>query len=371
MQFWKGYLVQIGVSVTIRQPVFAQSEALSIIPPENCESLLRIKAYPDFLVVITRTRFIDRAIDFVVRINNLVFSDRFFPIFFIIQDNQLLLFKCNKICIVLPEELRLYKMLLLAYNAGVDAVDNTIDNIKIYGYKIVKFYQNYKKINAYRHLSCKTEQNQANLDHLFQLAELVETYDNYPVSHIRLMGRLAFDICNILGFSNQDSKDIATAVKLHDIGKLFIPKQLLGNSVVVSRQEEWEIFHQHTTAGADFVRKMLTQKNNLRTKIANVVLYHHENYNGSGYPAGLKGSNIPIEAKIAKVLDVFDSLQRKRAYRMQEIDQKTLISAMIESSRECFDPEILSAFVKVISKQALRQFSSGKAEPVPYQFPHD
>jgi len=371
MQFWKGYLVQIGVSGTIGQPVFAQSESLSIIPPENCESLLRIKAYPDFLVVITRTRFMDRAIDFVVRINNLVFPDRFFPIFLIIQDNQLLLFKCNKICIVLPKDLSLYKMLLLAYNAGVDAVDNTIDNIKIYGHKIVKFYQNYKKINAYRHLSCKTEQNQANLDYLFQLAELVETYDNYPVSHIRLMGRLAFDICNILGFSNQDSKDIATAVKLHDIGKLFIPKQLLGNSVVVSREEEWEIFHKHTTEGAKFIQKTLTQKNNLRTKISNVVLYHHENNNGSGYPAGLKGSHIPVEAKIARILDIFDSLQRKRAYRTQEIDQRTLITSMIESSEECFDQEILNAFMKIISKQSLHQFFSEKAESALCQFPRD
>jgi len=371
VQFVKGYLVKIGTSDNIKQPILSPAESLSCFPPEQCESLIKIKAYPDFLIITTKTRFLDVAIDFIARIDRNAIPERFFPIFLIIHDSELLLFKFNRICVILPEDLGQYRMLLSAYNAGADAVDSSIDNLKIYGFKIVKFYQNYKKISAFKHLALKTDPDKAILDYLFQVSELVETYDNYPVSHIRLMGRLAFDICKTLGYSDQDSKEIAQAIKLHDIGKLFVPKQLLGASVVVSRPEEWEIYHRHTSEGAKFVKRMLTQKNNLYTKIANVILYHHENYNGSGYPTGIKGSNIPIEARIARVLDIFDSLQRERAYRKEKIEQKALRATILESSGEIFDPEIVNALIKVLSMHTPHQFSSVPAESVFYQSHHD
>jgi HD-GYP domain-containing protein (c-di-GMP phosphodiesterase class II) len=140
--------------------------------------------------------------------------------------------------------------------------------------------------------------------------------------HLERMARfsrlIANDIAADYGFNDELVEAIFWFAPMHDVGKIAIPDHIIHKPATLTR-DEFEVMKTHTTRGREIVNAMVGNFNldhsNFVSMIGNIAEYHHENIDGSGYPKGLQGDDIPIEARIVAVADVFDALTSKRAYK--------------------------------------------------------
>lgn len=131
--------------------------------------------------------------------------------------------------------------------------------------------------------------------------------------------------------------------QVHDVGKIGIPDAILFN-VHRLNDGEFRIMQQHAQIGYDLIRPFLDSDEDSLV-ISNIVLHHHEAYDGSGYPFGLKGEEIPLEARMAAVCDIYDALREERPYR-HGLNHEQTINLMCEfDTCNKMDPRILSAFL--------------------------
>jgi len=193
------------------------------------------------------------------------------------------------------------------------------------------------------------------------LARAAEFRDDDTGFHVIRVGRYARLIGEQLGMSEQRLDDLEQAAKLHDIGKIGIPDAILlkpgsltpeeyevmqrhcnyGKKIIGKKsQDETVLLKTHTELGAKILEVGCSPILELATKIA---ITHHEHWDGSGYPLGLAGEDIPLEGRITAVADVFDALSSKRPYK-QAFPLEKCFSIMREGQGSQFDPQILDAF---------------------------
>jgi len=175
-----------------------------------------------------------------------------------------------------------------------------------------------------------------------KLAVVAEAHDDVTGKHIFRVGELAAFIARKLNLDDEQIFNIKTFAPLHDIGKIFIPSEIL-NKPGKLNDAEWELMKKHTI----FADKILDDPYfEIARKIA---VYHHEKYDGSGYPFGLEGNKIPIEASIVALVDVYDALRSKRSYKpgMDHNAAFEIITKGDNKTRpEHFKPEVLDVFIK-------------------------
>jgi len=143
------------------------------------------------------------------------------------------------------------------------------------------------------------------------------------------------------------SHDIFNACSLHDIGKVGIPDKILLKPGKLN-PEEFEVMKTHTLIGALNLKSVYDKypcNKVVKMGIA-IARFHHERWDGTGYPDGLAGENIPLEARIMSVVDVYDALRSERCYKRAIPHQETL-NIMLEAAGTQFDPEIIKVFAKV------------------------
>ena len=148
--------------------------------------------------------------------------------------------------------------------------------------------------------------NQLN-DSVKKQIEKLDELDIYTSTHAHSVPQIVSKICEKMNYDEEQTKFFVQCAYLHDIGKIFIPSEILQKKGKLT-DEEYEIMKTHTTKGAELCETIPSLR-----KYSNAVRYHHENEDGSGYPKGIK--NIPIEAEIVKIADVYDALIRKRQYK--------------------------------------------------------
>jgi len=134
---------------------------------------------------------------------------------------------------------------------------------------------------------------------------------------------------------------IRLAAPLHDIGKVVIPENLLHKPGMLD-ENEWETMKGHADAGFQLLSKSKTSVSKLGARLAH---YHHENWDGSGYPDGLVGQEIPLEARIMAIADVFDSLGSTRCYKEKWCDGD-IKTFLIEQRNIKFDAKMIDVFVE-------------------------
>ena len=174
------------------------------------------------------------------------------------------------------------------------------------------------------------------------LALAAEAKDDVTGEHIYRIRYLTLKICFSLGMMEKDAEQISFFSVIHDIGKINIPDNILKKKGPLT-DAEWQIMQTHTTAG----EKILGRKPFYRTARL-IARSHHEKWDGSGYPDGLQGEEIPLPARIVAVADVFDSLTNERSYKKRWSAGEAL--AYMETQRAIhFDPEVLSTFMAVIN----------------------
>ncbi|HEX6066053.1 MAG TPA: HD domain-containing phosphohydrolase, partial [Longimicrobiales bacterium] len=145
-----------------------------------------------------------------------------------------------------------------------------------------------------------------------------------------------------LGSRAEEVETIRRAATLHDIGKIAIPDSILLKHGSLSL-EEFDLLKKHTSIGA----RMLAGSTSLILQQAEeIALYHHENWNGTGYTPGLAEESIPMAARIVRVADVFDALTHSRPYK-NAWDMDDAVTYITENAGTIFDPQIVEAFVRV------------------------
>ena len=183
---------------------------------------------------------------------------------------------------------------------------------------------------------------ESSLDTIFKLTAASEFRDNETGAHIKRMSHYSALIAKKMGLKDKTVEAILYAAPMHDIGKIGIPDKILLKPGKLNATE-WEIMKKHTTIGADILKGSKTGFAPLGKIIA---LTHHEKWDGSGYPCGLKGRKIPLVGRIVALADVFDALTSKRPYKEAFSIEKS--HRIIEQGRGThFDPVVLDAFFSI------------------------
>ena len=173
---------------------------------------------------------------------------------------------------------------------------------------------------------------------ILMLALAAEAKDDDTGDHVNRIQAMTNKICTGLGITAKDSEMIGYASIMHDVGKIHIPDKILKKPGALT-DKEWEIMKTHTVAG----EKILGNQPFYKTA-REIARSHHENWDGSGYPDGLKKEFIPLPARIVAVADVFDALIHKRAYKPAWPVEKA-VDEMKTLSGKKFDPDVLDTFL--------------------------
>jgi putative two-component system response regulator len=172
------------------------------------------------------------------------------------------------------------------------------------------------------------------------LAQTVELKDPYTKGHCDRVANYSVSLARSAGLDESVINDIKHGSWLHDCGKIGVPEGLLNYPGRLS-EDEMETVKQHPRWGSEVARQA-----RMSDAVINIILYHHERYDGNGYPSGLKGDHIPIEARIVAITDVFDSLYSDRPYRKAyNFDQS--IEIMHEMAVTYFDPRLMELFLPI------------------------
>ncbi|MEZ0396973.1 MAG: HD domain-containing phosphohydrolase [Anaerolineales bacterium] len=179
----------------------------------------------------------------------------------------------------------------------------------------------------------------AHLQTVTMLANVIETRDPYTAGHIDRVRRMAINLAFALQWGPEDIAILEFGALLHDIGKIIVPRHVLTKTGPLN-SDEWKLMRQHPQAGA----KMLEGVDHLRAAIP-YILYHHECWDGSGYPYGLKGENIPREGRLLAIVDAFDAMTSDRPYHAG-LSAEEAMTELRRSSGVYFDPEMVKAFIR-------------------------
>src|SRR5579871_2727247 len=176
---------------------------------------------------------------------------------------------------------------------------------------------------------------------LFALAQAVEHRDRYTGLHCERLASLGIALAQALGLSWQDQLAIHRGGYLHDIGKIGVPDAILFKRGLLT-DEEWQTMRLHTIRGEDICRPMKTL-----APVLPIIRSHHERWDGSGYPDGLSGEDIPLLARILQVADIYDALTTTRPYK-PAFSHQHAIEIMVEEARRGWrDPELVPLFAEV------------------------
>lgn len=179
------------------------------------------------------------------------------------------------------------------------------------------------------------------LDTIMTISAIIDARDEYTSGHSDRVALCAMDIAKKLGWSEEDAKNLYLVALLHDIGKVGIPDAILNKPSKLT-DEEYHVIQQHPVIGQSILKGLYMLK-----KVNEGALYHHERYDGNGYPAGLKGEDIPLYARIIGIADSYDAMSSDRVYR-SKLPHDKIIAEFERCRGTQFDPELDDLFVSML-----------------------
>ena len=207
-------------------------------------------------------------------------------------------------------------------------------------------------------------------DHLYQsyintigaLLNALDARDGIASGHSRRVANYACGIGKAMGFPPKSQRTLELAALLHDVGKIMIGEQILGKPGKLTDQETY-IIRQHPEMGERIVGEV-----EFLRETKPFIRHHHERFDGRGYPDGLSGESIPLEARIIFIAEAFDSLRSNSSYHKSR-DLKEAIAEMERGAGTQFDPNILGIFLENVGKNSLNALGSME-EPISHKNAH-
>jgi len=187
--------------------------------------------------------------------------------------------------------------------------------------------------------------DQAYLETVTVMANAIEGRDLHTRGHVDRVTKYSIWMAQELHWPGDQIRLLEFGARLHDIGKIIIPDHILNKTGKLS-EEEWELMKQHPVAG-DRILSGISHLQGIRP----YVLYHHERWDGSGYPEGISEREIPIEARLLSVIDVYDALRSTRPYHPARPHDE-VIEFIEQSAGTHFDPDLVQVFLKVMEMRA-------------------
>jgi putative nucleotidyltransferase with HDIG domain len=178
------------------------------------------------------------------------------------------------------------------------------------------------------------------------LGDVVEADDTYTGEHCKDVVRLALDVALELGLDMDEQRTVEFGALLHDVGKIAVPKEIVNKPGKLD-PHEWEIIKTHTVEG----QRMLERVGGFMGSVGRIVRSHHERWDGGGYPDGLRGQDIPLEARIISCCDAFNAMTTTRPYR-QALPTSVALAELAEHAGAQFDPLVVDALTAIISRSA-------------------
>jgi HD-GYP domain-containing protein (c-di-GMP phosphodiesterase class II) len=187
------------------------------------------------------------------------------------------------------------------------------------------------------------------------LTDMLTADHEYTGSHSRSVIELAREVGLRLELDEVRLRDLEFAALLHDIGKVSVPNEII-NKPGPLNDEEWAVMRGHTIEG----ERMLKQVGGVLGEAGSIVRSHHEHFNGEGYPDGLIGEEIPVEARIISCCDAFNAMTTDRAYR-KAVPLEVAIGELTGNAGTQFDPHVVEAVLEIVG----RDVPPPEPEPVP------
>ena len=176
---------------------------------------------------------------------------------------------------------------------------------------------------------------------ILAIAKTVDAKDENTSQHSQRVSEYSVMIARELGFTEDECENLRKAALLHDIGKIGIPDRVLNKPGRLD-EKEYAIMKSHVTRGAEILKDFT-----LVDHAIDGTLYHHERYDGTGYPQGLSGEDIPLYGRIIGVADAFDAMTANRVYRKQ-LDFDYVINELKKGKGTQFDPQMVDIMLKLI-----------------------
>ncbi len=187
------------------------------------------------------------------------------------------------------------------------------------------------------------------------IANTIDAKDEYTKGHSQRVSEYSYALAKELGLEEKEAQNIRNIALLHDIGKIGVPDSVLNKPGKLT-DSEYEIMKQHPIVGADILKDI-----KMIPGLDIGAKYHHERYDGKGYPSGLKGEDIPFIARIICVADAYDAMSSNRVYRKRFSEEKILEE--LERSRGTqFDPQIAEAFIRLLKEKKIKPLIPGMVE---------
>ncbi|MCK9223584.1 MAG: HD domain-containing protein [Candidatus Muirbacterium halophilum] len=216
-----------------------------------------------------------------------------------------------------------------------------------------KSYANYCSL-SFERVKMFSELEESYLASIKVLANVLDAKDPYTHGHSERVMEYSVAIAYKMGLNEKDVKNIEFGALLHDIGKVGVDLSILNKPGRLT-EDEFAIIKTHPEQGYQIIApvKFLQDK-------FSAIKYHHEKWDGTGYPDGLSGEDIPLDARIVAVADTFDAMTSTRSYR-KALDKEIAVEEIKRVSGTQFDPRIVEAFLKVVNKESITQvFSKGQ-----------
>ncbi|MBV2236031.1 MAG: response regulator [Sterolibacterium sp.] len=199
------------------------------------------------------------------------------------------------------------------------------------------------RIRTHLSLVRTDELRETRLQIVQRLGHAAEYKDDDTGMHVIRMSHYSHRLALAIGCSPEWAEDLLNAAPMHDVGKIGTPDAILKKPGKLEA-DEWRIMQQHAAIGAEIIGE---HDSNILKLAHSVALCHHEKWNGSGYPRGLTGEDIPLEARIIALADVFDALTSRRPYKEPWPVEKA-VALIKEQAGQHFDPELAERFIALV-----------------------
>ncbi len=205
-----------------------------------------------------------------------------------------------------------------------------------------ELYARVKSLLKLKHFTDELENAEAVL---FSLALGVEARDPFTGDHCVRLANYAGELGRHLHFDYENVVALERGGYLHDLGKIKVPDEILNKGAELTR-EEWEVMKQHPITGEAICQPLKAFR-----KVLPIIRHHHEHWNGSGYPDGVEGHNIPVLARVLQVVDVYDALTTARPYKPALPQNQAKETMLYEAKRGLWDYELVREFFSMLEVQ--------------------